>query len=137
MSKIQQFIPDEDSQLLLSWHRGDLSAFETLVWKYQKRIFNLAILLTGDHEAAATATENSFLTAYQEIRTLTGRSRFSTWLVAITLKECRNLNYFIPWPCHRIESHHRNSRSSGVDGLVLRGGSPGTPSGPEGSSGNW
>ncbi len=94
MSKIQLFTPDEDSQLLLSWHRGDLSAFETLVWKYQKRIFNLAILLTGDLEAAATATENSFLTAYQDIRSLTGKSRFSTWLVAITLKECRNLNYF-------------------------------------------
>jgi len=94
MGKIQLFTPDEDSQLLLSWHRGDLSAFETLVWKYQKRIFNLAILLTGDHEAAATATENSFLTAYQDIRSLTGKSRFSTWLVAITLKECRKLNYF-------------------------------------------
>jgi len=94
MGKIQQFTPDEDSQLLLSWHRGDLSAFETLVWKYQKRIFNLAILLTGDHEAAATATENSFLTAYQDIRSLTGRARFSTWLVAIALKECRRLNYF-------------------------------------------
>lgn len=94
MSKIRQFIPDEDAPLLLSWHRGDLSAFESLVWKYQKRIYNLAIFLTGDLEAAATATENSFLTAYQEIRTLTGRSRFSTWLVAITLKECRTLNYF-------------------------------------------
>ncbi len=94
MRKFRQFIPDEDSPLLLSWHRGDLSAFETLTWKYQKRIFNLALILTGNHESAAAAAENSFLTAFQEIRSLTVRSRFSSWLVAIALNECRDLNNF-------------------------------------------
>jgi RNA polymerase sigma-70 factor (ECF subfamily) len=94
MSKIQLITPDEDSPLLLAWHHGDLSAFETLVWKYRKRIFNLAILLTGDKESAGQATENSFVTAFREIRSLTGKSHFSTWLIAIALKECRDLNSF-------------------------------------------
>lgn len=92
MRKSRQFTPDEDAPLLLSWHRGDLTAFETLTWKYQKRIFNLALLLTGVQKIACEITENSFLTAFREIRSLKSSVRFSAWLVAITLKECRNLN---------------------------------------------
>jgi len=91
MRKISQITPDEDTPLLLSWHRGDLSAFETLIWKYQTRIFNLAHLLTGVQKTAAEVTENAFIAAYRNIRSLKSTGRFSSWLVAITLKECREL----------------------------------------------
>ena len=92
MKEIRQFTPDEDTPLLISWHRGDLTAFETLVWKYQKRIFNLALLLTGVQKVACEITENSFLTAFQNIKSLKSSGRFSAWLVAIALNECRELN---------------------------------------------
>jgi len=89
MRKYSQFTPDEDAPLLLSWYRGDLSAFETLIWKYQKRIFNLALLLTGTQKTACEVTENSFMAAYQNIRSLKSTGRFSSWLAALALKECR------------------------------------------------
>lgn len=92
MRKSRQFTPDEDAPLLLSWHRGDISAFETLTWKYLKRIFNLALLLTGVQKVACEITENSFLTAFRDIKSLKSSVRFSAWLVAIALKECRELN---------------------------------------------
>ena len=92
MRKTRQFTPDEDEPLLVAWHRGDLSAFETLIWKYQKRIFNIALRLTGVEGAAAEAAENSFVAAYQDIRSLRAGVRFSAWLIAITLRECRSLN---------------------------------------------
>lgn len=92
MRKYGQITPDEDSPLLLSWYRGDISAFETLVWKYQKRVFNLALLLTGSGKTACEVTENSFIAAYQNIKSLKSTGRFSSWLVAIALKECRELN---------------------------------------------
>jgi RNA polymerase sigma-70 factor (ECF subfamily) len=91
MSKFSRSTPDEDTPLLLSWYRGDISAFETLIWKYQKRVFNLAYLLTGVQKTACKVTENSFITAYQNIKSLKSTGRFSSWLVAITLKECREL----------------------------------------------
>lgn len=92
MRKTRQFTPDEDEPLLVAWHRGDLSAFETLIWKYQKRIFNIALRLTGVEGAAAEAAENSFIAAYRDIRSLRAGVRFSTWLITITLSECRSLN---------------------------------------------
>lgn len=92
MRKTRQFTPDEDEPLLLAWHRGDVSAFETLIWKHQKRIFNIALRLTGVEGAAAEAAENSFVSAYQDIRSLRAGVRFSAWLISITLRECRSLN---------------------------------------------
>lgn len=89
MRKFSQFTPDEDAPLLLSWYRGDLSVFESLIWKYQKRIFNLALLLTGSQKTAGEVTENSFVSAYQNIRSLKSTGRFSSWLVALALKKCR------------------------------------------------
>lgn len=89
MRRSNQTTPDEDAPLLLSWYRGDLSAFESLIWKYQKRIFNLALLLTGAQKTAGEVTENSFVAAYQNISTLKSTGRFSSWLVALALKECR------------------------------------------------
>lgn len=94
MRKYSQITPDEDTPLLLSWYRGDISAFETLVWKYQKRVFNLALLLTGSGKIACEVAENSFITSYQNIRALKSTGRFSSWLVAIALKECRELSAY-------------------------------------------
>jgi len=91
MRKFSQFTPDEDAPLLLSWYRGDLSAFESLVRKYQKRVFNLALLLTGTQKTASEITENSFVSAYQNIRSLKSTGRFSSWLIAFALKESREL----------------------------------------------
>jgi len=92
MKKFSQFTPDEDSPLLLSWYRGDFSAFETLIWKYQKRVFNLALLLTGAEKAAGEVVENSFVSAYQNIRSLKSTARFSSWLIGLALQECREFN---------------------------------------------
>ena len=94
MKKFSQTTPDEDSPLLLSWYRGDFSAFETLIWKYQKRVFNLALLLTGVEKSACEVVEHSFVSAYQNIRSLKSTGRFSSWLIALALKECRDLNNY-------------------------------------------
>ena len=94
MTNTRKFIPDEDEQLLLAWHNGDRSAYDSLVWKYQKRIFNLALLLTGSRQAAGLAAENAFLAAYRDIRQLRS-GRFSSWLAGLTIRECRSQLEFL------------------------------------------
>lgn len=94
MRKFSQITPDEDASLLLSWYRGDLSAFETLIWKYQKRIFNLALLLTNTQKTAGEVAEHAFIAAYQNIGSLKSTGRFSSWLAALALKECRELSEY-------------------------------------------
>jgi len=91
MRKIRKFTPDEDAPLLLAWHRGDMAAFETLVGKYLKRVFNFAFYLTGTVEGAAAAAEGAFVAAFTNINSFSSRFHFSNWLIALALKEARGL----------------------------------------------
>jgi len=91
MRKIRKFTPDKDAPLLLAWQRGDMAAFETLVGKYLKRIFNFAFYLTGTVEGAAAAAEGAFAVAFTNINAFSSRFHFSNWLIALALKEARGL----------------------------------------------
>lgn len=94
MEKPRQYTPDEDANLLTLLQQGDTSVFETLVWKYAKRTFNLAFLLNGDAGFAAEASRNALVAAYRELKSLRSTMHFSTWLVTLLLREYRRLQEF-------------------------------------------
>jgi RNA polymerase sigma-70 factor, ECF subfamily len=83
-------IIDEDASLVASWRRGELSSFEALVRKYQKRMLNIAFRITDDYEDACEVTQDAFVAAYKGIDSFRGEARFSTWLTSITLNLSRN-----------------------------------------------
>ena len=81
---------DEDSLLVASCRKGDPDAFESLVLKYQKRMFNIAFRITGDYEDAGETVQEAFLSAYRSIGRFRGDSGFATWLTAITVNLAKN-----------------------------------------------
>jgi RNA polymerase sigma-70 factor (ECF subfamily) len=81
---------DEDVALVASWRRGDLSAFEQLMCKHQKRLLNLAFRITGVYEDACEVTQDTFLAAFRSIDSFRGEARFSTWLTSIAVNLSRN-----------------------------------------------
>ncbi|MBI1919542.1 MAG: RNA polymerase sigma factor [Geobacter sp.] len=81
---------DEDSALVTSWRRGDISSFETLVRKHQKRMLNIAFRITGDYEDACEVAQDAFVAAYKGIDSFRGTALFSTWLTSITVNISRN-----------------------------------------------
>ena len=83
-------IVDEDAALVASWRRGELSSFEALVRKYQKRMLNIAFRITDDYEDACEVTQDAFVAAFKGIESFRGAARFSTWLTSITLNLSRN-----------------------------------------------
>ncbi len=83
-------IIDEDAALVASWRRGEISSFEALVRKYQKRMLNIAFRITDDYEDACEVTQDAFFAAYKGIDSFRGAARFSTWLTSITLNLSRN-----------------------------------------------
>ena len=66
---------------------GDLDAFNDLVIAYQDMAFNLAYRILGDPDAAADASQNSFIAAYQKIKQYRGGS-FKAWLLRIVTNNC-------------------------------------------------
>jgi RNA polymerase sigma-70 factor, ECF subfamily len=61
---------------------GDNSAFETLVRRYQGRVFRLACRLTSDTEAP-DVLQDTFLQVYRHLASFRGESQFATWLYRI------------------------------------------------------
>ncbi len=80
----------EDRELAASAGKGDLSAFETLVVKYQKRMFNIACRISGSFDDAAEITQDAFVAAYRNLGSFKAKARFSTWLTAIVINQARN-----------------------------------------------
>ncbi|MBA3395843.1 MAG: sigma-70 family RNA polymerase sigma factor [Deltaproteobacteria bacterium] len=69
---------------------GDGRAFESLVRRYRKRIFALALHICGSSSEADDITQDVFLKAYRALPEFEGRSQFFTWVYRMTVN--RSLN---------------------------------------------
>jgi RNA polymerase sigma-70 factor, ECF subfamily len=66
---------------------GDVSAYDTLVRKYERQVFRIAQHITQNREDAEDVTQDAFLKAYEKLDQFQGNSKFYTWLVRIAVNE--------------------------------------------------
>ncbi|MGE5180973.1 MAG: RNA polymerase sigma factor [Acidobacteriota bacterium] len=78
------------SLLVAQAKAGDTRAFEALVRRYRKRIFALALHISGSACEADDITQEVFLKAFRALRQFEGRSQFFTWVYRMTVN--RSLN---------------------------------------------
>ncbi|HEY8422936.1 MAG TPA: sigma-70 family RNA polymerase sigma factor [Thermoclostridium sp.] len=67
---------------------GDIEAFETLIQSHQKRVYNIALRMTKNHEDAQELAQDAIVRAFTSIGKFRGDSSFSTWLYRITMNVC-------------------------------------------------
>src|SRR5260370_9866398 len=82
-----QVVKDDEGSLVAAAKSGDISAFETLVSRYERKIFRLAQNITQNREDAEDVMQESFLKSYQHLGEFQGNSRFYTWLVRIAVNK--------------------------------------------------
>jgi len=68
----------------------DRAAWDQMVHDQHKRVFNLHLRLTGEREAAADLTQETFAEAYQSAHTYEGKSKPEIWLCGVALNLNRN-----------------------------------------------
>ena len=83
--------PDDDVACVARCLRGDSSAFEPIVRRYQRVLFSVARRMLGNHEDAMDATQNVFVRAYQRLDTFDPNRRFFSWIYRIAVNECLNV----------------------------------------------
>ncbi|MDQ7054287.1 MAG: RNA polymerase sigma factor [candidate division KSB1 bacterium] len=81
-----------DDQLIEQFLSGNLHAFNTLVWRWQRPIYNFALRFLGNAEDARDVTQKTFIKAYKKLGSLKDPQKFSTWLHQIALNLCRDEN---------------------------------------------
>jgi RNA polymerase sigma-70 factor, ECF subfamily len=74
-----------DAECVRRLQQGETDAFEILVRRHQKTIFNLIYRMLGDYDEAADIAQEAFLSAYRAIGGFRGDANFSTWLYRIAL----------------------------------------------------
>jgi RNA polymerase sigma-70 factor, ECF subfamily len=82
---------EEDVVLVQRCLRGDTAAFEPLVERYHRPLFNLAARLLGNRDEALDSTQNAFVRAFEHLASFDQNQRFFSWIYQILRNECLNV----------------------------------------------
>jgi len=82
-----QVVKADEPVLVAAAKAGDISAFNTLVSRYERKIFRLTQNITQNREDAEDAMQEAFLKAFEHLADFEGNSRFYTWLVRIAVNQ--------------------------------------------------
>lgn len=77
----------DEADLIRAAQRGDVSAFNELVLRYQSQAYNVAYRIIGEPAAAADATQDALLSAFRHIADFRGGS-FKSWLLRTVTNAC-------------------------------------------------
>lgn len=81
----------EDRDLISKARRGQVEAYNFLVSRWEKRVFNYLYRLVGNRDDAMDLSQDVFLKAYQSLRKLEDPARFGAWLFRIAHNEAYSL----------------------------------------------
>jgi RNA polymerase sigma-70 factor, ECF subfamily len=76
-----------DGTLVRASKAGDVAAFEELVKRYDSKLLRIAQHVTHNREDAQDAVQEAFLKAFQKLGQFQENSKFSTWLIRITINQ--------------------------------------------------
>lgn len=81
----------EDADLIRKARKGNVEAFNALVSRWDKRVYNYLLRILGNREDALDLSQDVFLKAYQNLGKLEDPGRFAPWLYRIAHNEAYSL----------------------------------------------
>ena len=82
--------PVEEMDLVKRARKGDLTAYDELVRRYQERIYATVYHMTANHEDANDLAQEAFIKAFQALKSFKGGSSFYTWVYRIAVNKTIN-----------------------------------------------
>lgn len=80
----------DDGALVAICLAGRREAFDILVTRHRRAVYQLCYRFTGNHEDASDLSQEVFIRAFRGLRTFGGRASLSTWLYRIGVNVCLN-----------------------------------------------
>ena len=74
---------DSDTELVARAKAGELDAFEALTNRYEQRVYSLALRMLRQEQDAEDVTQQTFLSALENLDGFRGDAAFATWLLRI------------------------------------------------------
>ena len=80
----------DDRLLVEACLAGQREAFDVIVERHQRQVYQLCYRFAGNHEDASDLAQDVFIRAYRGLHSFKGNSAFSTWLYRIGVNVCLN-----------------------------------------------
>ncbi len=80
----------DEAQMIASILAGDSHQFHQLIRPYERGLYVMALSMLRNEADAEDAAQEACLKAYRSLASFRADSKFSTWLVSITLNVARN-----------------------------------------------
>jgi len=121
-SRAVTFPPDiGDAELVAACLAGQPGAFDLVVERHQRVVYQLCYRFVANHEDASDLTQDVFLRAYRGLRNFRGQSSLGTWLYRIGVNVCLNrLSVKAPHTEPIEDRQHVDMRRERADEGVLR-----------------
>ncbi|MEO0079456.1 MAG: sigma-70 family RNA polymerase sigma factor [candidate division WOR-3 bacterium] len=81
-------LPVPDEELVRRVQAGNSDAFEELVRRYERKVYNITYRLLGNESDASEALQDTFLRAFRFLPKFKFKSSFYTWLYRIATNVC-------------------------------------------------
>lgn len=78
----------DETLLIEEAKKGNKTAFEKVIFKYQQKAYNYALRMTGNPTLSEDICQEALIKAYRFIKSFRGDSSFSTWLYRIVYNTC-------------------------------------------------
>lgn len=78
----------EDDELIRAAQKGDRSAFDALVRRYDRSVLRLALHMLGNEQDAQDVHQDAFIKAYRHLTNFRFECSFYTWLYRIVTNLC-------------------------------------------------
>ena len=81
---------ETDAELVQACLAGRREAFDTIVERHQRHVYQLCYRFAGNHEDASDFAQEVFIRAYRGLKTFKGQASLGTWLYRVGVNVCLN-----------------------------------------------
>jgi RNA polymerase sigma-70 factor (ECF subfamily) len=81
---------EDEAALVEACLAGGRDAFDLIVERHRRQVYQLCYRYVGNHEDAADLAQDTFIRAFKGLRGFKGQSSLSTWLYRIAVNVCLN-----------------------------------------------
>lgn len=110
-----------DGDLVRLAQAGQREAFDAIVQRHQKQVYQLCYRFVGNHEDASDLAQDAFVRAFRALPRFKGEAALGTWLYRIAVNVCLNRKALKTPRFEAIDAVQPvDVKSEGADAAVLR-----------------
>ena len=110
-----------DAELVRLAQAGSREAFDAIVRRHQRQVYQLCYRFAGNHEDASDLAQDVFVRAYRALGGFKGQSALATWLYRIGVNVCLNRKALKTLPMQPMPTlEPPDLRGEGADVAVMR-----------------